>query len=271
VACLTVSILAGFVPLLVTGSQVQAHPGDLLTPWPDRFNPGEIKGSLKCQINGDSKQAPFIILAPGQIGKPLGRVDFDSLKLFFAIDSFDLDPVQKINRITIKGSIVSPEKADDFVKSCLGSSNAKLALSGFVVNECVYFQQAVHIIPKVEISVNGTLKLSGNYDGIANCGRIIAGNPNSGNCITGTDKNENLIGSSQNDCINGKGGNDKISGLAGNDKLNGGDGKDLLGGGNGNDELTGGKGADKFDCGAGNDKITDFKPSEGDIKSTNCE
>lgn len=33
----------------------------------------------------------------------------------------------------------------------------------------------------------------------------------------------------------------------------------------------GGTGADKFDCDAGKDKTTDFKPSEGDIKSTNCE
>ena len=54
-------------------------------------------------------------------------------------------------------------------------------------------------------------------------------------------------------------------------KLNGNDGNDLLSGGNGNDELTGGKGADKFDCGAGKDKITDFNPSECDIKSTDCE
>jgi Ca2+-binding RTX toxin-like protein len=95
--------------------------------------------------------------------------------------------------------------------------------------------------------------------------------PNSSICEIGTTNNDNLIGTSRNDCIDGKRGNDKIAGLAGNDKLNGGDGKDLLTGGNGNDELTGGKGSDKFDCGAGNDKITDFNPSERDIKSTNCE
>ncbi len=90
-------------------------------------------------------------------------------------------------------------------------------------------------------------------------------------CFSGTENNDNLVGTAQNDCLDGKGGNDKIAGLDGNDKLNGGDGNDLLSGGNGNDELTGGKGADRFDCGAGKDKITDFKPSEGDIKSTNCE
>jgi len=92
-----------------------------------------------------------------------------------------------------------------------------------------------------------------------------------GSCLTGTQKNDNLIGSSGNDCIDGKRGNDKISGLAGNDKVIGGDGKDLLVGGKGNDELTGGKGTDSFQCGAGNDKITDFNPSEGDKKTSDCE
>ena len=53
--------------------------------------------------------------------------------------------------------------------------------------------------------------------------------------------------------------------------MNGGEGKDLLVGGDGNDELTGGKGSDNFQCGAGNDKITDFKASEGDKKTNDCE
>ena|SRR4029078_11218249 len=98
-----------------------------------------------------------------------------------------------------------------------------------------------------------------------------AGGTIEGNCLTGSNKDENLIGTLKNDCIDAKGGNDKIAGLAGNDKLNGGDGKDLLSGGNGNDELSGGKGVDKFNCGAGNDKITDFKSSEGDKKASDCE
>ena len=97
------------------------------------------------------------------------------------------------------------------------------------------------------------------------------GSSSNGVCVTGTNKNDNLIGTSGNDCINGKGGNDKIAGLQGNDKLNGGDGKDLLSGGNGNDEMTGGAGADRFLCGAVNDKITDFKTSEGDKKINDCE
>ena len=61
------------------------------------------------------------------------------------------------------------------------------------------------------------------------------------------------------------------SGVGANDELIGGGGKDLLSGDNGNDELTDGIGPDRFDYGAGKDKITHFNPSEGDIKSTNCE
>lgn len=40
-------------------------------------------------------------------------------------------------------------------------------------------------------------------------------------CVTGTDKNDNLIGTSGNDCLDGKGGYDKNAGFQGNDKLNG--------------------------------------------------
>jgi hypothetical protein len=89
--------------------------------------------------------------------------------------------------------------------------------------------------------------------------------------VSGTSKNDNLIGASANDCIEGKGGNDNIVGLAGNDKLNGGEGRDMLVGGDGNDELTGASGPDTFSCGHGTDKITDFSPSEGDRKTSDCE
>jgi len=110
---------------------------------------------------------------------------------------------------------------------------------------------------------------TGTFDGDTFCKR----NPtlSSGQCQTGASQDDILIGTAVNDCLNGNSGNDKLLGREGNDKLNGGEGKDLLVGGDGNDELTGGKGSDKFQCGAGNDKITDFKLSEGDIKSTNCE
>jgi Ca2+-binding RTX toxin-like protein len=88
---------------------------------------------------------------------------------------------------------------------------------------------------------------------------------------TGTNDDNNIVGTSGNDCIDGKRGDDKIAGLAGNDKLNGNDGKDLLVGSDGNDDLTGGQGPDSFSCGPGTDKITDFKPSEGDRKTSDCE
>ena len=35
--------------------------------------------------------------------------------------------------------------------------------------------------------------------------------------------------------------------------------------------MTGGSGADSFRCGAVNDEITDFKTSEGDKKTNDCE
>jgi Ca2+-binding RTX toxin-like protein len=53
--------------------------------------------------------------------------------------------------------------------------------------------------------------------------------------------------------------------------LNGGEGKDSLAGADGKDELTGGPGPDTFVCGSGTDKITDFNPSEGDKKTSDCE
>lgn len=46
---------------------------------------------------------------------------------------------------------------------------------------------------------------------------------------------------------------------------------DLLNNGNGNDELIGRNDADKFECSDGNDKTTDFKVSEGDKKTNDCE
>jgi hypothetical protein len=80
-----------------------------------------------------------------------------------------------------------------------------------------------------------------------------------------------IVGFASNDKLIGGDGDDIIDGRKGNDKLNGGNGKDLLVGGGGNDILTGGKGADKFQCGAGNDRITDFKTSEGDKETSDCE
>jgi len=112
--------------------------------------------------------------------------------------------------------------------------------------------------------------LSGDFHGKLNCYNQDPSLVNKG-CIIGTSQDNALVGTPNNDCVDGKGGNDKIAGLAGNDKISGGDGKDLLSGGIGNDILTGGKGSDKFQCGAGKDKITDFKTSEGDKKTSDCE
>ena len=46
---------------------------------------------------------------------------------------------------------------------------------------------------------------------------------------------------------------------------------DKLYGGTGYGDLKGGAGADHVDCGKGNDEILDFKPSQGDTKTKDCE
>ena len=80
---------------------------------------------------------------------------------------------------------------------------------------------------------------------------------NSAGCLSGTQKDDNLVDEFNQNCINGGAGNDGLSGGPGNDKLNGDDGndklkggdrKDILVGGNGNDGLNGGKGADLFNA-----------------------
>ncbi|WP_318780341.1 calcium-binding protein [Atlanticothrix silvestris] len=57
--------------------------------------------------------------------------------------------------------------------------------------------------------------------------------------ITGTQKNEILIGAQYADTLSGAAGNDILIGKAGNDNLNGGDGRDWLFGNAGNDTLRG--------------------------------
>lgn len=80
-----------------------------------------------------------------------------------------------------------------------------------------------------------------------------------------------IIGHDRDDFIIGGFGDDKLEGGGGRDILVGGGGKDWLLGGPGNDQLTGGPGPDTFVCGPGLDKITDYKPAEGDKKSSDCE
>lgn len=48
-------------------------------------------------------------------------------------------------------------------------------------------------------------------------------------------------------------------------------GNDKLYGGTGDGDLKGGAAADHFDCGKGNDEILDFKPSQEDTKTKDCE
>ena len=55
---------------------------------------------------------------------------------------------------------------------------------------------------------------------------------------------------------------DKVFGEGSNDKLYG---------GTGNDDLKEGLRAYHFDCGKGNDEILNFKPSQGDTKTKDCE
>ncbi|MCF2151994.1 calcium-binding protein [Desmonostoc muscorum LEGE 12446] len=75
--------------------------------------------------------------------------------------------------------------------------------------------------------------------------------------ISGTEYDDNIVGSNGNDTLYGNGGNDTIIGGAGNDSLSaavysgnnllsGGDGNDILTGGRGNDSLYGGTGTDTF-------------------------
>ena len=98
--------------------------------------------------------------------------------------------------------------------------------------------------------------------------------------INGDFGNDWLKGNGGDDVIQGGGGSDKIYGNDGNDFLLGGFGDDLIVGGNGDnsllggpddDTLVGGPGKDYFNCGDGQDQIVDFKSSQGDTKTQDCE
>jgi Ca2+-binding RTX toxin-like protein len=73
--------------------------------------------------------------------------------------------------------------------------------------------------------------------------------------LTGTNKNDTLLGGSGNDTLTGNKGNDFLMGNAGNDSLNGGTGNDSLIGSSGNDLLAGGTGSDTLIGGIGNDTL----------------
>lgn len=266
-ACFSVSLLSGIYLFPFNVVRVEAGRGDNIQ--------GNLEGFVRC--DNDRERAVMTVSAEDNGDKTSGslKISLPSQELVGQIQALDLRKQDPLFFVIMQG--IFPSRPSFF--SCAN-------LLGFVV-----LDGAGLPVGKGFINCNGqpsgefldfsagNSRVQGEFAGSVQC--VDGSNhtqpppngppPSSGSCITGTEHKDNLVGTSGNDCIDGKGGNDKIAGLAGNDKLNGNDGNDLLSGGNGNDELTGGKGADKFDCGAGKDKITDFNPSEGDIKSTNCE
>jgi Ca2+-binding RTX toxin-like protein len=91
--------------------------------------------------------------------------------------------------------------------------------------------------------------------------------------ITGTDKDEILIGTRYADSIHAKGGQDVVRGLGGADKLYGNQGKDRIVGGRGEDRLYGGNGDDRInsmdlgDGGIGDSDVVDCGPGRDFVKS----
>ncbi|WP_429161442.1 beta strand repeat-containing protein, partial [Aeromonas media] len=73
--------------------------------------------------------------------------------------------------------------------------------------------------------------------------------------ISGTNKNDSLIGGTGADLIDGGNGSDMLDGGSGSDTLLGGNGEDTLYGGLGDDTLSGGNGQDLVYGGSGNDVI----------------
>jgi Ca2+-binding RTX toxin-like protein len=103
--------------------------------------------------------------------------------------------------------------------------------------------------------------------------------------ITGTDRDEPLIGTGYADTIKARGGGDEVRGLGGSDQLYGNGGRDKVVGGYGEDKLYGGNGNDRLrsqdifsqtgayrdvvDCGPGKDlAAVDFRDR---VNRDNCE
>jgi VCBS repeat-containing protein len=74
--------------------------------------------------------------------------------------------------------------------------------------------------------------------------------------ITGTNQNDNLVGTNGADTINGRQGNDVIAGLDGNDTIIAGNGNNTITDGDGNDTITAGNGNNTITAGNGNDTVT---------------
>lgn len=81
--------------------------------------------------------------------------------------------------------------------------------------------------------------------------------------VTGTARNDVIVGSTGADTIRGSGGDDTICGLSGNDNLTGGGNLDTLLGGAGDDTMNGGSGNDTERGEAGNDRFTQGSVADG--------
>jgi Ca2+-binding RTX toxin-like protein len=92
------------------------------------------------------------------------------------------------------------------------------------------------------------------------------------NYLNGTNKSDDIRGTTSNDIINGRAGDDTLNGIEGNDIINGDDGfdqifgengDDSLNGGKGNDSLSGSNGSDVYRPGLGNDTMDEYNPIYG--------
>ncbi len=73
--------------------------------------------------------------------------------------------------------------------------------------------------------------------------------------VTGTARDDHLVGTAAPELLRGLDGNDTIDAGDGSDCLRGGNGDDVLLGGSGNDLLNGDAGTDRVDAGAGDDEV----------------
>jgi Ca2+-binding RTX toxin-like protein len=81
--------------------------------------------------------------------------------------------------------------------------------------------------------------------------------------INGTNKNDNLLGTSEDDVIYGGEGNDSVDGKAGNDQVYGQEGNDTLNGGDGDDYFSEEAEADFIAGGKGNDQLDLYSGDAG--------
>jgi Ca2+-binding RTX toxin-like protein len=253
-ASIATVIITGLIPLFHGPLEVDASGGNLIK------TVSGLRGSLECEVDrvrysttlsfsvedirSSNPSAIGVIKIHTTSPNPMGQTDFDGkiTKLRVGISDFSIS--SQIDGLCQR----SPDRVQ-----LIGTLHGSCNKSGNI------FLIGGNGLPGSSTDT-GTFNFNrGDIQCQSGSG---VGSSSNGVCVTGTDKNDNLIDTSGNDCIDGKGGNYKIAGLQGNDKLNGGDG---------NDEMTGGSGADSFQCGAANDEITDFKASEGDKKTNDCE